>query len=58
MQTIRTEISIWDTDMQRFEDPAHTLQTYTQTYGVFFLTFTHSSAVFMKDANEGMQAGL
>lgn len=40
--------------MQRFEDPGHTLQIYTQVYGVFFLMFTHSDAVFMKDANERM----
>lgn len=58
MQTIRTEISIWDRDMQRFEDPGHTLQTSTQMYGVFFLMFTHSNAAFMKDPNEGMQTGL
>lgn len=41
--------------MQGFEDPDHALQTYTQMYGVFFLMFTHSTAVFMKDANERMQ---
>lgn len=50
MQTIRTERSIWDRDTQRFEDPDHTLHTYTQMYGVFFLMFTHSHTVFMKDA--------
>lgn len=44
--------------MQRFEDLGHTLQTYTQMYGVFFLMFTQSDTVFMKDANETMQAGL
>lgn len=58
MQTIRTEIRIWNRDVQRFEDPGHALQTYTWMYGVFFLMFTHSEAVFMKDANERMQAGL
>lgn len=58
MRTIRTEISIRDRDVQRFEDPGHTLQTYTQMHGVFFLMFTHSEAVFIKDANERMQAGL
>lgn len=58
MQTIRTERSIWDRDTQRFEDPGHTLHTYTRMYGVFFLMFAHSHTVFMKDANERMQAGL
>lgn len=50
MQTIRTEISIWGRDVQRSEDPGHTLHTYTQMYGVFFLMFTRSEAVFIKDA--------
>lgn len=58
MQVIRTEMSIWDRDMQGFEDPDHALHTYTQMYGVFFLMFSHSNTVFMKDANERMQAGL
>lgn len=54
MQVIRTEMSIWDRDMQEFEDPGRALQTHTQMYGVFFLMFSHSNTVFMKDANERM----